>query len=107
MAPAQTQTRQAPSDDSRAWLTPAVFWSLAIAVTGILLVLRRPDAVFHAQFWAEDGVVWYADAYNLGALRALLHTRDGYLQTLPRLGAMVALWAALLRAPLVMNLIAL
>jgi hypothetical protein len=107
MTPAQTQTRQAASDDSRAWFTPAVFWSLAIAVTGILLVLRRPDAVFHAQFWAEDGVVWYADAYNHGALRALLFARDGYLQLLPRLAAAVALWVPLLRAPLVLNLIAL
>jgi hypothetical protein len=95
------------SDDSTAPLTPAVFWTLAIAVTGALLVLRRPDAVFHAQFWAEDGVVWYADAYNLGALRALLHSRDGYLQTLPRLGAMMASWVPLLYAPLVMNLVAL
>jgi hypothetical protein len=84
-----------------------VFWAVAIAVTGAVLVLRRPDAVFHAQFWAEDGVVWYADAYNLGALQALLRPRDGYIQTLPRLAAGVALWAPLLRAPLVMNLLAL
>jgi hypothetical protein len=88
-------------------LTPAVFWALAIAVTGTLLVLRRPDAVFHAQFWAEDGVVWYADAYNHGGLRALLFARDGYLQLLPRLAAAAALRVPLLWAPLMLNLIAL
>src|SRR5664280_1289933 len=107
MALAETQTTPAAADESRPSLTPAVFWSLAIAVTGALLVLRRPDAVFHAQFWAEDGVVWYADAYNHGALRALLFARDGYLHLLPRLGAAGALWVPWLRAPLVMNLIAL
>jgi hypothetical protein len=107
MALAETQPTPAASDESRALLTPAVFWGLAIAVTGTLLVWRRPDAVFHAQFWAEDGVVWYADAYNHGAWRALLFARDGYLQLLPRLAAAAALWVPLLRAPLVMNLIAL
>jgi hypothetical protein len=107
MALAETQPTPAASDESRALLTPAVFWGLAIAVTGTLLVWRRPDAVFHAQFWAEDGVVWYADAYNHGAWRALLFARDGYLQLLPRLAAAAALWVPLLRAPLVMNVIAL
>ncbi len=75
--------------------------------TAALLILRRPDAVLHAQFWAEDGVVWFADAYNFGALQALLRARDGYLQTLPRLACAIALWAPLVRAPLVTNLIAL
>ncbi len=84
-----------------------VFWIIAITVTGALLVLRRPDAITHAQFWAEDGVVWYADAYNLGALPALVRPKDGYVQILPRLVAAVTLWVPMLRAPLVMNLLAL
>ena len=107
MEVAQTETSRATLEQSPRLLPPAVFWSLAIAVTGALLVLRRPDAVFHAQFWAEDGVVWYADAYKHGALRALFLPRDGYLQVLPRLAAAAALCVPLLRAPLIMNLIAL
>src|ERR1035437_5706022 len=102
-----TQTERVAAEQFRVSPAPALFWVIAIVVTSALLVLRRPDAVFHAQFWAEDGVVWYADAYNHGALRALLFARDGYLQLLPRLGAAAALWVPLLRAPLVMNLIAL
>ena len=31
-----------------------------------VVIARRPDAVFHAQFFAEDGRIWFADAYNLG-----------------------------------------
>ena len=61
----------------------------------------------HAQFWAEDGVAWYADAYNLGPLGALLQARDGYLAILPRLVAAASQWLPLLRAPLLFNLIAL
>jgi hypothetical protein len=104
---AATQSEPVASARSRELRPSAAFWLCAVAVTGALLVLRRPDAVFHAQFWAEDGVVWYADAYNHGALRALLLARDGYLQTLPRLACAVALWAPMVYAPLVTNLIAL
>ena len=107
MGTAATQTEPVVSERPRKLLPPAVFWVCAVAVTSALLVLRRPDAVFHAQFWAEDGVVWYADAYNRGALRALLLALDGYLQTLPRLACAIALWVPLGRAPLVTNLIAL
>lgn len=72
----------------------------------MVFVARRPDAVFHAQFWAEDGHVWFANAYNLGWWTALFHTQDGYYQTLPRLGAALALLVPLALAPLVMNSIA-
>jgi hypothetical protein len=84
-----------------------LFWALAVAVTSALLILRRPDAIFHAQLWGEDGVVWFADAYNHGALRALFFARDGYLQLFPRLVAAVSLWVPLVHVPLVFNVFAL
>ncbi len=71
-----------------------------------LLVSRRPDAVTHAQFWAEDGHVWFADAYNFGGLAALIRTQDGYFQLLPRLAAALAALVPIRLAPLVLNLIA-
>ena len=71
----------------------------------ILVVSRRPDALFNAQFWAEDGTLWYAEAYNL-RLSALLHPAAGYFQTLPRLAALVALPLPLSAAPLLFNIIA-
>ena len=78
------------------------FFLLACAA----LVARRPDAIFHAQFWAEDGRVWFADAYNFGWWAALFRQDGGYLQTFPRLGASLALLGPLFLAPLVLNLIA-
>lgn len=70
------------------------------------VILRRPDLVCHAQFYAEDGHVWYADAYNLGWWPALTRTWSGYFLTLPRLGASLALLVPLHRVPLLLNLVA-
>jgi hypothetical protein len=72
-----------------------------------VLVARRPDGVFHAQYWGEDGHVWIADAYNLGWWHALFHTWSGYFQTLPRLAAALALLAPFALTPLLLNLMAL
>lgn len=71
-----------------------------------LVVTRRPDAVYHPQFWGEDGHVWFADAFNYGWWQALFRTQDGYFQTLPRLAASLALLVPLALAPLIPNLIA-
>jgi hypothetical protein len=59
------------------------------------------------QFWAEDGHIWFADAYNLGWMTALLRPEAGYYQTLPRLAASVALLLPLSKAPLLFNIVAL
>ncbi|WP_109486768.1 hypothetical protein [Occallatibacter savannae] len=90
-----------PAMGVRAWQHVLLF-----VIAYALLMSRKPDAFFHAQFWAEDGRVWFADAYNLGPWRPFLHTETGYFQTLPRLAADLALFVPLLSAPLVMNLLA-
>jgi hypothetical protein len=82
--------------------------SAQLMVFGIILVAlfsRCPSLFIHAQFYAEDGTVWYAQAYNSGWVQSLLIPQAGYLQTLPRLGAGLALLAPLRHAPLVMALI--
>lgn len=71
-----------------------------------LWVTKRPDAIFHAQFWAEDGRVFFGDAYNFGPWTALLRPNVGYFHAVPRLGASLALLFPLSLAPLVLNLIA-
>jgi hypothetical protein len=85
----------------RPWQHCAIF-----LLACVLLAARRPDAIFHAQFWAEDGHVWFADAYNFGGWTALFRTQDGYFQTFPRIGASLALLVPLSLAPLVLNLLA-
>jgi hypothetical protein len=68
-----------------------------------IVIARRPDVVTHAQFYAEDGAVWFADAYNLGWVHSLTLPAGGYLNTLQRLVAAVALLFPLRIAPLVLN----
>jgi hypothetical protein len=82
--------------------------SAQILVFGLILAAvfsRCPRFLTHAQFFAEDGTIWYAQAYNSGWLHSLLIPQAGYLQTLPRLGAGLALLVPLQYAPLVMAFI--
>lgn len=84
----------------------AISWELQLLlffVAAALVISRRPDALFNAQFFGED-VIWYPEAY-INGFRALLHSQNGYFQTLPRLVAELALLVPLRFAPLLMNLI--
>ncbi|HEY3987814.1 MAG TPA: hypothetical protein VGM02_00855 [Acidobacteriaceae bacterium] len=85
------------------WYWLALLWIVA----ALVIASHRPSSLLHAQFWAEDGRVWYAQAYEEGPLLPLTHTRDGYFQTLPRLFADASLEVPFHRAPLVMNILAL
>jgi hypothetical protein len=79
-------------------------WGMLLA--GLLIVSRRPDAVMHARFWAEDGRTFYADVYNRGLLATLAVPQSGYFQELPTLAAGIAQLAPLALAPLITNSIA-
>ncbi len=81
------------------------FWFLLI-LAAVIIVLRKPDSLFHAQFVAEDGRYWYADAYNHG-LNSLVWAQDGYLQTLSRITGLVSLAVPFQLAPTVFTLVAL
>jgi hypothetical protein len=89
-------------------LSRSPIFHLIFFVSAFLIIFsRRPDAILNAQFWAEDGQRWYADAYQFG-LRCLFITDElgGYLHTVPRLTALLALLVPFSLAPLVMNLCA-
>ena len=75
-------------------------------VAALLIVSRRPDAVLHAQFFAEDGKQNFANVYNHGLLSTLLVPQSGYFAELEVLTAGIAHLFPLTVAPLVMNLIA-
>ncbi|WP_093137377.1 hypothetical protein [Pseudoxanthomonas sp. GM95] len=80
---------------------PAMF-----AFSCLLIFSRRVDALTNAQFWAEDGVIWYRQAYELG-VASLLHSQNGYFQTVSRMTALLSLNVPLEYAPLFFNLVAL
>jgi hypothetical protein len=85
-----------------------LLFHLSVFLAGFGIIFsRRPDAILNAQFWAEDGQRWYADAYQFG-LRCLLIPDElgGYFHSVSRLSALTALIFPFSMAPLVMNLFA-
>jgi hypothetical protein len=50
-----------------------------------ILVGRRPEAVFKAQFWAEDGAVFFAEQLRMGFWHAVTTPYSGYLHVAPRI----------------------
>lgn len=84
-----------------------IFHLLVVLVGFLIVFSRRPDAILNAQFWAEDGQRWYADAYQFG-IRCLLIPDElgGYFHSVSRLSGLTALIFPFSMAPLVMNLFA-
>lgn len=83
-----------------------LFYLLSSAVSFLIIFSRRPDAILNPQFWAEDGKVWYADAYNHGAIYSFFTPVAGYYQTISRLVAVISQAFPLSFAPLIFNLTA-
>jgi len=93
---------ESPQAGPGAWAHGAIF-----LLTCAVIVSRRPDIIFHAQPYAEDGQVLIGDAYNLGWLHALLLPWRGCLIVMPRLAAGIALLGPLSSTPFVLNVLAL
>ena len=81
--------------------------ALVVLGCAAAIVARRPDVLARPQFWAEDGMQFYARAYQEPGLATLLAPYGAYYQTFPRLAGFVAQWVALPWAPLVVALMAL
>ncbi|HTD23478.1 MAG TPA: hypothetical protein VK738_12540 [Terriglobales bacterium] len=96
----ETETAR-ESNIATPWLHVGVF-----LVAVLVVISRRPDAVTNPQFWAEDGLLWFAQAHNLGWWRVLFQPETGYFCTLPRLTAALAQLLPLAAAPLLFNLVA-
>jgi len=73
----------------------------------LLLFARRPEVLTKAQFWAEDGAVFFADQLKSGFLHALSSTYAGYYHAVPRLIADAAGVLPARYVPLAYNLTAL
>lgn len=82
------------------------FHSTVFLLSCAIVIARRPDAVLHAQFYAEDGSIWFADAYNYGWWRVLFSPYEGYLHVVPRAAGAIAVLFPIACAPLIENLIA-
>lgn len=82
------------------WLGFAV---VALVAAGVV-ISRRPDAFTNPQFYAEDGTVWYSQAYDAGPWQALTIGYQGHYLTQPRLVALLAAPFGPGPAPLIDNI---
>ncbi len=82
---------------------------VVIFFTGFLIFFsRNPDNILNAQFWAEDGVSWFADALNTNySISTLFYTYTGYLTVVQRLTALISGIFSLYWQPYVYSVIAL
>lgn len=80
---------------------------LLLIICALASISRRPEAISNAQFWAEDGRYWYADAYNEGPISSLFGLYGGYFVMTYRVVASFSLLLPLSFAPLFFNLVAL
>ncbi|MBI4921081.1 MAG: hypothetical protein HY834_04980 [Devosia nanyangense] len=72
----------------------------ALVISLLVMIARRPDIIANAMLWAEDGAVWFADAYNSAWWATLLRAHGGYLQLFPRVVFDVATLLPLQLTPL-------
>jgi hypothetical protein len=71
------------------------------AIAAVVTLLRAPGFFLHANFYAEDGRYWFAEAYNSGWFHSLFFPHVGYLSVAERIPAGPAMLVPLHLAPLV------
>ncbi|WP_075657652.1 hypothetical protein [Pseudochrobactrum sp. B5] len=76
----------------------------ALFISFAVFYLRRPDILQNPSFWAEDGVVWYKQAYEFGII-SLVWPQNGYYQTISKLTALASLSFPMEYAPLFFNVV--
>jgi hypothetical protein len=80
----ETDETRHPRLTAPPWPTREGASALALAISLVMMIARRPDILSNAMFWAEDGAAYFADAFNGGALNALFLPYAGTLQLFPR-----------------------
>jgi hypothetical protein len=92
----------ASSDDVRGgWLVP---YLVLAGTLGVVVIVRRPDAILNAQFWAEDNTLFFQQL-TLGFWAALRRLYAGFPYLDHRLIALLASELPLSRVPLAYNVI--
>lgn len=107
--PVSPRIAVAANDRALARAVPAIVpWlpRIGVLIAAALIFSRRPDALTHAQFWAEDGSVFFANVYNHGLLASLAAPQVGYFPTLEILSAGLEQLVPLGLAPLLGNIVA-
>jgi hypothetical protein len=85
----------------------AVRWGAFVLLASALLVARRPETIFRAEFFYEDGQVFYIGAWFGTIVEQIGRTYAGYILLIPRVVAALERQIAVAYAPLLGNAISL
>lgn len=80
-----------PRRQPAATTTPLVRAAL-LGMFALLVCVRMPDVLREGRFWAEEGRVFFHDAWVLPPLRALFMPYGGYLNLLATASTLLARW---------------
>lgn len=75
-----------------------LWWMMCVGGVTAVFLWRRPDAFYNPQFWAEDGNIFFTNAYFLGS-KSLITPYAGYFHTLARIIAWVGSYLPVRYAP--------
>jgi hypothetical protein len=107
MAVSQQSTEQVVLCPPRRRFSLVTLWLGAVCFLFLLLFLKRPDALLAAQFFAEDGRIFFHDQLLFGAGEAFFLPYAGYLLFVPRSVAMLGSLFPIEAAPTIYNAAAL
>ncbi|HUA13555.1 MAG TPA: hypothetical protein VL989_03590 [Candidatus Sulfotelmatobacter sp.] len=85
---------------------PAITTLFVILICAVIIILRKPGIFSLPQFWAEDGVVWFSQAYNLGFWHTIFLPYSGTFSLATRLIGSFAVLFPIKYAPLIFNIAA-
>lgn len=83
-----------------------IFFFMLFCVSFLLLFQRNTHVLISANFWSEDGTIFYAQMHNEGLI-SFFYPYAGYMHLIPRLTALIAMPFGVINGPYAVNCIAL
>ncbi len=81
-----------PSHGGRRFLVPAL-----LVIFAMLVCLRMPQIIIKGRFWAEEGTVFFHNAWTMKPAEVLLISFGGYLNLIANASTLAARWLLPLR----------
>jgi hypothetical protein len=76
---------------------PSLLVPALLTLFALLICLRMPEIVIKGRFWAEEGNVFFYNAWTMKPLQALLTSYGGYLNLAANAASLAARWLLPLR----------
>ncbi|MFN8491948.1 MAG: hypothetical protein U0350_30385 [Caldilineaceae bacterium] len=90
------------SSDRVLWQKQTQLWQygLVVFLSSLIIVAREPERILTPRFYAEDGSIFFAQAFNLSTIEAVTTRYGGYYHLAPRLIAEIGSYIPFSAAPL-------